>query len=766
MGTRGPRCLSNGQFRSFVRRQRSRTRQTAASLMRFADRVRLDYLVNALVYAGRMYSDDVIKATLEYYTRAGKRALLRRTLDTARKLKLDASMTHENIADGTCDVDEALQQLFSNALLKGMLYREALPYLEARQAKPRRHARPTLPERKLQELQQTFGLSDIEVDVVVLMYLYGIDAGVERLYDDFGTLTNSRSSYLDVPTQTKQVAVLTNRPTRTIAAAIADNATLARTGLITVKHDLPDEVVRFLEGQSHKPIISNYFSEYTGDAIALDNHVIKPADMQAVQTLIENREPGAPVTLLLYGPPGTGKTKFAHSLGRHYGLKTYEIGTVDLEDGKAADVNAFRLRAYAACQRLVGGDQAMIIIDEADAMLNARPEFFSFAPVAEKGQVNTVLDQSRVLTVWITNRASGIEDSTSRRFDYAIRFEKLSFEQRCNVWRNAIRRRRLQRCFIDSDIERFASQFEVSAGGIDVALRNVARVYRRTRRKTGMTDLLETLLTSHLKVLNQDTRMTNASQAATGNYSLDGLHIKADMPSTLGIIDRFGASWPTADTADLQIRNLNLLLYGPPGAGKTELAKYIARRLKRRLLVKRASDLLSMYVGQTEKLIREAFREAEHDRAILFIDEADSMLGSREGAVRSWEISQVNELLTNMETFHGMLICSTNFKQAVDSAAIRRFNIKLEFDYLTPDGAEVFYRRFMDSLVSTRPSRLDLERLRTFPGLAPGDFKVVYQNHVLFEDGAITHGMLIDALRREVRARDSRAGRSVGFTKQ
>ncbi len=80
---------------------------------------------------------------------------------------------------------------------------------------------------------------------------------------------------------------------------------------------------------------------------------------------------------------------------------------------------------------------------------------------------------------------------------------------------------------------------------------------------------------------------------------------------------------------------MNLLLYGIPGTGKTEFAKYTARRLRRRLIIRRASDLLSMWVGQSEKLIRESFKEAEHDKAVLFIDEADTFLGSRENAARS-----------------------------------------------------------------------------------------------------------------------------------
>ncbi len=75
---------------------------------------------------------------------------------------------------------------------------------------------------------------------------------------------------------------------------------------------------------------------------------------------------------------------------------------------------------------------------------------------------------------------------------------------------------------------------------------------------------------------------------------------------------------------------MNLLFHGPPGTGKSELARYIAKRLDREIICKRASDILDPYVGMTERKIREPFEEAEREEAILVIDEADTMLFNRE----------------------------------------------------------------------------------------------------------------------------------------
>jgi hypothetical protein len=165
----------------------------------------------------------------------------------------------------------------------------------------------------------------------------------------------------------------------------------------------------------------------------------------------------------------------------------------------------------------------------------------------------------------------------------------------------------------------------------------------------------------------------------------------------------------------------------------------------------------------TEKCIRAAFCEAEKDKAILFIDEADSFLGSRENAVRSWEISEVNEMLTNMETFHGICICATNFKKIVDTAAIRRFNIKLEFDFLTHQGAMTFYNLFLVGLPQAPITDGEVAKFGSLSGLTPGDFKVVNQKFLLFEKSELTHEKLIDGLGQELAARDSNFGKTMGF---
>jgi hypothetical protein len=126
-----------------------------------------------------------------------------------------------------------------------------------------------------------------------------------------------------------------------------------------------------------------------------------------------------------------------------------------------------------------------------------------------------------------------------------------------------------------------------------------------------------------------------------------------------------------------------LCFYGAPGTGKTALAEHIARSLDRPLLVKQASDLMSKFVGETEQNMAAMFREAEAEKAVLLLDEADSFLQDRRGAQRTYEVTEVNEMLQGMERFAGIFVCTTNLLDRIDQAALRRFTFKIKFKPLT-----------------------------------------------------------------------------------
>jgi SpoVK/Ycf46/Vps4 family AAA+-type ATPase len=207
-----------------------------------------------------------------------------------------------------------------------------------------------------------------------------------------------------------------------------------------------------------------------------------------------------------------------------------------------------------------------------------------------------------------------------------------------------------------------------------------------------------------------------------------------------------------------------LLFHGPPGTGKTALANYLGQRLDRDVILRRYSDLQSKWVGQGEKNIRETFCEAAREEAILIVDEADSMLFTRDRAERSWEITFTNEFLTQMESFPGILICTTNRLDDLDAAAIRRFTFKIGFDYLTAGGNAIFYQKILKPMIKAPLNEKHHKRIARIKYLAPGDFNTVRKAYAYRQKHQLSHEKLINALEEESRLKSVHQGpRAIGF---
>ena len=144
----------------------------------------------------------------------------------------------------------------------------------------------------------------------------------------------------------------------------------------------------------------------------------------------------------------------------------------------------------------------------------------------------------------------------------------------------------------------------------------------------------------------------------------------------------------------LEFRN-TLLLYGPPGCGKTSAAKYLASELNLPLITARFDTLISSLLGNTAKNIHRIFDFAKQQPCILFLDEFDAIAKARDDAHELGELKRVvNSLLQNIDDFsqEGILIAATNHAQMLDSAVWRRFQTVIELP--KPGNDEI--RRFID----------------------------------------------------------------------
>ncbi|WP_193369401.1 ATP-binding protein [Pelagibius marinus] len=443
------------------------------------------------------------------------------------------------------------------------------------------------------------------------------------------------------------------------------------------------------------------------------------------------------INILLYGPPGTGKTELAKALAAAAGARLYAVGETDGygdEPERWERVDALKLAQQLLAQRR----DAVLLFDEmedliGDAYRNTDNRI-SRRP-GSKVFVNRLFESNAVPTIWTSNSIENIDPAYLRRMTYVMKMDLPSPQARKVILGRIARDEGLE--LSPGAIGRLAETASESTAVARNALRT-ARLLQGGEEETSQ--VLESLVTG----LRYGRRLPPGGGA---ERDLDlGLY-QSDI-SIAALFDRLSAAGAPAD--------FSLLLTGPPGTGKTALARHLARQLDRPLLVKRASDLLSKWIGETEKLIAESFTEAAESGSILLFDEVDSLLSDRGRAEKTWEVSQVNELLTWMDSHPFPFVAATNHAARLDSAALRRFVFKVKLEALGPAAAARAFEVFFD-----RPAP---PRLAEIAGLTPGDFAVVARQ-LRFQEDAASPEAIVGLLAKEAAAKPGTPGR-IGFRPQ
>ncbi|HZA58270.1 MAG TPA: AAA family ATPase [Solirubrobacterales bacterium] len=433
--------------------------------------------------------------------------------------------------------------------------------------------------------------------------------------------------------------------------------------------------------------------------------------------------------ILLHGPPGVGKTFFARAIAGEYDLNLMHVSTGDLvsslQGGSAQNID----KAFDTALRNL---PCLLFFDEFDSIAQRRdntPEQESRRTV---NQLLTSLeahrDERELVVMAATNSIEHLDPAVIRpgRFDRHIRID-LPDEQA----REAIVRAELDDRPTAGRVE--TAEFVRRAEGltpaaiekvIDAAALDVFREATRTGQSLELTT--ENLLAALERHGGEDRPMIE-------HWNWDSLilpaNIKAQLQQLQSVIEdpesarRFGVDPPTG-----------LLLAGPPGTGKTTVAKVLAAQARCSFYPVSGADVMSKWVGESEQKVRQLFERARANRpSIVFIDEIDAIAGRR-GQVEVHD-SHVNQLLSEIDGISGQrgvfIVGATNRPDQLDPALMRGGRLSRTIVLGLPDEeGRLAMLRLHSARMPTVGVRLE-EIADRAQGMSPADLKALCQEAAL-----------------------------------
>ncbi len=412
------------------------------------------------------------------------------------------------------------------------------------------------------------------------------------------------------------------------------------------------------------------------------------------------------LNVLIYGPTGTGKTEYVKWLAAQMGKQLYLVKSQDADN--ASITGNGRMAFYQLSQQFLKQSNAMILFDEVEDVFPTQDsgEFGYHQNVhsMSKAWLNHLLESNPVPTIWVSNAVHQIDKAYLRRFDFSVEIGIPPLDVRKRILNKYLGPLHIS----DATVERYAQQAWLSPAQIERAalVLSISNTPLHLREHN-----LSLILGNSMKLLDQ-IETSAAKVQLDSQFELAYVNTDQDLTAFVSMLK----SKPDITA--------NICLHGEPGTGKTSFAHYIAKQLQRPLIAKNAAELLSPYLGETEQNMMQAFKQAEQEQALLLIDEADSFISSRANVGHRWEVTQINQMLSLMESFQGILICSTNRLEQLDEASLRRFTYKVRFDGMTAEQRWLLFKdMFKDlSLEQISPFR---PRLHQLEGLSLGDFATV-----------------------------------------
>lgn len=434
-----------------------------------------------------------------------------------------------------------------------------------------------------------------------------------------------------------------------------------------------------------------------------------------LNTALVSKEAG--INILLCGSNTAGMASLASALLQAVPCIAYEVPVKNSFDDYIAGID--RLKRLDLTQRVIdAGCATVFVVKEAEDMLLAANKLHT-VEANLKGSKGNILWTQRFLKtnvhpiIWICSLSEDVKPADLQGFTLLIHIAAPDVAMRRELTQSHLAPIGIS----DGVINAIAQRKELNAD----LLVSSAKAVKLTQGKAGA---LDEIVMCHLN--NQ----AKAMQLPTVT-NIHPMNTRFDI-GYLQVQGRFSADQVMA--AIVRNRTGTLLMGGPPGTGKTQLARVIADRLGRSLICLTAADINTKWYGESEKKVASIFQNCDPLEQVIFLDEAETVLAARGNEEHRASQSVTAEFLRQLDAFTGVFICATNHAAIFDPALIRRFTFRLEFTPLTFPQREMMLRELVNESTSTLASdsanvlndggfpencKRHLARLN---GLTPGDF--------------------------------------------
>lgn len=428
------------------------------------------------------------------------------------------------------------------------------------------------------------------------------------------------------------------------------------------------------------------FEEYSSlerPKATFDQIVIPSNDKRKIQTLIRNRDLylerrenwgfnevityGKGTFILFSGAPGTGKTMTAHAIAHDMNKKILNVDIPTLINENEAD------KIIPSLFRLARLQNAILFFDECETFFASRRRGNSLVSI-----LLTEMERFDGVAILATNIPSWLDEAVHRRLILKIHFSIPDIKERESIWRLLIPKK--APAGRDINFSELAQRFELTGGHI----------------KNAVLFALSESIHENASALEHHHLIKGAQHQINNNHQgTDAIRSEVSLSQVIlpqrtlrqveQLIHAVQKSRQVFETWGLSKhisygKGIVGLLHGPPGVGKTYTAEAISNELSRPLIIASPQQLLSKWVGDSEKALAELFERSKTLNAVLFFDEADTFLAKREN-VPAYQISLSNLLLSKLERHTGVVLLATNRLQKLDSALTRRIQYKIGFVY-------------------------------------------------------------------------------------